>query len=117
MTAESRTSFVLISCILVGPVALLTNLLVCFILAPWVCGNGWQWPLRGVEFGFLLVALIAGLLSWLQWRSAGTVWPDESAAYDSRLRFMAVVGFFINALSALQIVGTIIYSFILGPCQ
>jgi len=117
MTAQSRSSFVLITCILAGPLALLTNLLVCFILAPWVCGNGWEWPLHGVEFAFLLVTLTAGWLSASHWRRAGTAWPDESASSDTRLRFMAVIGLFINAISALQIVGVIVNSFILGACQ
>jgi hypothetical protein len=117
MTAESRANFVLIVCILIGPLALLTNLLACFALAPWACGNGWVWPLRGTAFGFLAVVLTALTLSWAYWQRAGVIWPDESASNPSRVRFMAVVGLFINLISALQIVGVIVYSFILGACQ
>lgn len=117
MTAESRNSLVLIACLLTGPLSLLSNLLVGFALAPWVCGNGWEWQLHGIEFGFLLITLLAAWLAGSYWRRVGTVVPIESSSPDTRVCFLAIVGLMINALSALQIVGTIANSFILGPCQ
>ena len=117
MTAESRNNLVLIVSLLAGPLALLSNLLVGFALAPWVCGNGWGWQLHGIEFGFLLITLIAAWLAGRYWRRVGTVVPIESSSPDTRIRFLAIMGLMINALSALQIIGAITNSFILGPCQ
>lgn len=117
MTAESRNNLVLIVALLAGPLALLSNLLVGFALAPWVCGIGWELPLHGVQFGFLLITLIAAWLAGSYWRRVGTVVPVESSSPDTRVRFLAMMGLMISALSALQIIGTIANSFILGPCQ
>ena len=117
MTAESQRDFELIAGVLIAPAAMLTNLLAGFVLAPWVCANHWEPALHGVHLAFLLISVGGGWLAWRHWRRAGASWPDESAALESRVRFMAVVGLTVSVLCVLQIVGSIAASFILGACQ
>ncbi len=117
MTRATGHQLRLIAYGLIGPLALLSNLLVGFALVPWVCANHWEAALRGVNFVFLLIAAGAGWLGWLDWRRSGTEWPGEDAALESRSRFLAVVAVVLCALSSLQIAGTIMTTFLLGACQ
>jgi hypothetical protein len=117
MTAEGRRDLSLITSIIAGPLALLTNLEVSFALVPWVCANRWQPALHVVNVVFLLVAAGSVWLAWSYWQEAGREWPDEGTAAPSRTRFMAVIGIVTGIICVLQILGMIITTLILGACQ
>jgi hypothetical protein len=117
MTAEARRDLSLITSIIAGPVALLTNLEVSFALVPWVCANRWQPALHIVNVVFLLIPAATGWLAWSYWQESGCEWPDEGSAAPSRTRFMAVIGLVTSIICLLQILGMIINTLILGACQ
>jgi hypothetical protein len=103
--------------ILAGPLAALVQLQADYALVLWVCGTGRTWALHAVSLGALLVAAGAGLLSWRSWRRAGADWDDEGAGVLPRSRFMAAVGIFVSAHSALVVVAQWLAVFFYGACQ
>ena len=103
--------------ILAGPLAALVQLQVNYALVLWVCGTGQAWALHAVSAAALLVSAGAGLLAWRNWRRAGADWDDEGAGVLPRSRFMAAVGMFVSAHSALVVVAQWVAVFFYGACQ
>jgi hypothetical protein len=103
--------------VLAGPLATLTQLQVNYALVLWACGAGREWALHLVALLALLVTVGGGLLSWRNWRRAGSGWEDDGAGVVPRSRFMAAVGVLISALIALVVVAQWIPIFVYGPCE
>jgi hypothetical protein len=108
MSAEERQNVMLIGGVLTGPLALLTDLLASFVLVPWVCANRWQPALHVVNFVFLAIALGS---AWVAWQNRGDGGTERYGP------FLAEIGLAVSALSALQILGIIVVTFIMGACQ
>jgi hypothetical protein len=103
--------------ILAGPLAALTQLQANYALVLWVCGTGQAWSLHAVSLAALLVAAGAGLLSWRSWQRAGAEWEDGGAGVLPRSRFMAAVGMFVSAHSAIVVIAQWVAVFVYSACQ
>ncbi|MGQ7261235.1 hypothetical protein [Vreelandella sp. V005] len=99
-----------------GPIAWALHLLGSYMLVPWVCETGHHWALHISTLLTLVVSLLGVWLAWRQWGKAGRHWPGGSHRRTSRLRFMAVGGIILSALSALLIMAEGIPNFYLGAC-
>ncbi len=117
MTAETRIEVGQVALVLASPLALLTNLLVSFVLTPWACVYHWRAALIAVHLAFLLIVLAAGWLSLGNWRRRGSAWPGEETSPVTRIQFLAAIGVIMSAISALQIAGSLATAFIVGVCQ
>ena len=91
--------------VMAGPLAVLTNEQVGYMLVPWACNSDHRWAMHLVPIAMLAVTAIAALLAMRDWRRTGRDWPDEAPGAIARARFMAVSGVALCALSALMIVG------------
>lgn len=99
-----------------GPIAWALHLLGSYMLVPWVCASGHHWTLHIATLFTLVVSLLGVCLAWRLWGKTGRHWPGGSDRLTSRLRFMAVGGIILSALSALLIVAEGIPNFYLGAC-
>lgn len=101
---------------LVGPAAWALHLLVSYWLVPKACEAEATWMLHATTLATLLMSIAGGAIAWRQWSRAGRRWPDASDGEISRIRFMAVMGMLLCALSALLIIAEGVPNFILSPC-
>jgi hypothetical protein len=102
---------------LAGPLAVLLNLQLSFMLVPWACATGRQYLLHLVPLGALLLVASAGVSAWRNWRRAG---PGESDSVDGvmpRSRFMARTGLLTSGLFLLVLVALWLPNVMLMPCQ
>lgn len=101
----------------IGPAAWGLHLLVSYVLVPWVCRTGEYWTLHGVTLVTFLLATAGMMISWRQWTSVGRgalTGPGDPSV--RRVRFMAVGGLLISALSALIILVEGLPGFVLSAC-
>ncbi|WP_104203852.1 hypothetical protein [Billgrantia saliphila] len=101
---------------LVGPAAWALHLMGSYLLISRACETGAMWTLHGMTLVTLLMALVGVAVAWRQWDRAGRRWPGSGDGKVSRIRFMAVMGWLISALSALLIVAEGVPNFFLSPC-
>lgn len=65
---------------------------------------------------FVLLAAIAGVISW-HFRTLAGSWPDDAGGVLARSRFMATVGLLTAAVSVVAILMQWIPVFFIGACQ
>ncbi len=100
----------------IGPAAWALHLMGSYLLVARACEADAIWMLHGTTLVTLLLALAGTAVAWWQWGRAGRRWPGSGDGEAGLIRFMAVMGLFISALSALIIVAEGIPNFFLGPC-
>jgi hypothetical protein len=103
--------------VLVGPLAMLTQLQANYSLVLWACKTGGTWSLHLVSLLALAATAAAGLVAWRDFRAAGAEWDDDGAGVMPRSRFMAAVGVMTSALFALVILAQWAAVFLYDPCQ
>jgi hypothetical protein len=103
--------------ILIGPLALLTQQQLGFMIVPWACATGLPPYLWLVSLIALLITLGGAFVSWREWKVAGELWPDEGGSPVARSRFMAAGGLIMSLMFAMAIVAQAIPTFILSPCS
>ncbi|QOR40039.1 hypothetical protein HNO52_17085 [Billgrantia diversa] len=101
---------------LIGPGAWALHLLGSYLLVSRACESGSMWLLHGATLFTLLLSLAGAAVAWRQWGRAGRRWPASGDGEAGRVRFMAVMGLLLSALSALLIVAEAIPNFFLSPC-
>ncbi|KAA0013029.1 hypothetical protein F0A17_08955 [Billgrantia pellis] len=100
----------------IGPGAWALHLMGSYLLVSRACETGSMWLLHGTTLVTLLLGLAGAAVAWRQWGRAGRRWPGSGDGEAGRIRFMAVMGLLISALSGLLIVAEGIPNFFLGPC-
>lgn len=103
--------------VLMGPVVWLALLEVNFVLVPWACAAGANWPMYVTTFSALASVAGGAALSFRDWRDAGREWPEESEGVIPRSRFLAAGGLLLNVFFLLAIVAHALPNLILGACQ
>lgn len=99
-----------------GPAAWALHLMGSYLLVSMACETGDIWLLHGVTLVTLLMSLAAVAMAWRQWGQVGRYWPGSGDGETSRIRFMAIMGLLLSALSALLIAAEGVPNFILSPC-
>lgn len=100
---------------LLGPLAWGVHLMASYLLVSWVCAGGGRWALHAVTVATAALALLAGLIAYVQWRPTRGGGQGGHGARE-RVRFMAVGGTIISALMVLIIIAEGIPNFIVSPC-
>jgi hypothetical protein len=100
----------------VGPGAWALHLQGSYLLVSRACEAGAVWMLHGTTLVTLLMSFAGAAVAWRQWSRAGRRWPGSGDDQVSRIRFMAVMGLLISALSSLLIVAEGVPNFFLSPC-
>jgi hypothetical protein len=103
--------------LLTAPLAFLLHLEINYALVTQLCQSQHKIAMHVVTFTFLLIAACGGIISWLNWREAGSKWPGEAGSIRERSRFMSVVGLLISALVIFGLIAQWIPQFIFDPCQ
>jgi hypothetical protein len=99
-----------------GPAAGFLNVLFNYPAAERACVVGSSALIHALTLAFLLLALLAGAISWRLSRRAGR-WPDNAGGMLARSRFMATVGILTSAIAVVAIVMQWIPVFFIGACQ
>jgi hypothetical protein len=102
---------------LAAPLIWFVNLQLNYMLVPWACTTGRQYPLVLVTAGALLLVVGAGGAAWYAWRQAGQEWPDSAGGIIPRSRFLAVLGLFTCGLFFLVILAQGVPTLVLSACQ
>lgn len=102
---------------LVGPLAVLWDQAVAYMVTPWACSVGWRWSVHVVHLVFLVVALVVGALAWRDWDATGRSVRDDQATVVGRSRFLSVAGMAASLYGALIIIAMWIAVFFIGPCR
>ena len=96
-----RRQLTLLAGILTGPASWCAGFGTSHALAGWASGLAWKPAVYVVCAVALGLAGAAGVASWIAWGRLGYEWPGEPAA--ARLRFLAIAGVLISAMSFLII--------------
>jgi hypothetical protein len=101
-----------------GPPAIwLIQLLTNFVLVTVSCEIGTRVWLFVASAVFLLASIAAGVLSWVNWRTAGLTWPGpEDGGILGRSRFLSLLGVMTSALFSLIILAQATAVLFLHPC-
>jgi hypothetical protein len=103
--------------VLGGPLAWFAGQQVSYALVPWACHGGPLIAIHLTNLVALAVVVLAGALSWRNWRHAGGAGSDEAAAPEGRTRFLGLVGLTLSGLFGLVIVAQTSGALFFGPCE
>src|SRR5205085_11119411 len=103
--------------ILVGPVLMLAQQQLQFMLVPWACATGLRPYLWIVTAVSILIVLGAAANARRMWQQTGADWPSEEGGAMPRTRFMAAGALLLNLMFAFAILAQGIPTFILNPCN
>jgi hypothetical protein len=112
-----RTDAALWFGVLAPPVAMLTNLEASYALVDAACATRAHLPMHLVALTMLVVAAVAGVLAWREWRALGGGWPGDADGARTRARFMAALGVLSSAYFGTLIVWQWVPNLVLHPCQ
>lgn len=89
-----------------------------YSLAPWACeSNSVHTTLHIITIICILLALLGGYLSWIEWKRAGAGSPESTAGgIVSRARFTGAMGMAVSATAAITILAQGIASFFFEGC-
>ena len=103
--------------VLTPPLAALVLLEVAYLLVPYGCRTGREWPLHVSALAAVLIAAAGSALAWRNWEAVGRTWPDTEGGATPRSRYLAAFGVLSGLLFALVIVAEWVPMLILEPCQ
>ncbi len=103
--------------IAISPIAWFLNLEANFALAPLACSDNGKLLLYLVSAASLVLAILAGGISLIQWRSPERNTAGELVASRSRRRAMALAGVGLSGLFFLVIVAQAIPNLMLAGCE
>jgi hypothetical protein len=106
---------VLWAAVLGGPIIVLANLEVLYLLVPWSCRNG-AWVLHAGALASVLLVVVTLAAAWHSWSRARGGWPDAGEGAESRTRFLAVLGLLTGTLSLTVLVAQWLPVLVLDPC-
>lgn len=117
-TSRQASTAALLAGWFIGPLAWAMHENVSYYAVFWVCGNGREWLLHVITGVALAAAVGALLLSWSSWRAARDAQERAAAepASASRVRFLAIGGMLLSALSAFGVAMTGAMTIIIPPC-
>lgn len=101
--------------VLVGPIAMLTQLEVNYALVLSACANHRTGLLHVVSLFMMLITLMAGLISYRLWARLRA--NEDAGTPVARGRLMAAIGVLISLLMAGVIIAQWLPIFIHGPCE
>lgn len=108
MTATEKSAVPLWIGVLTGPLVWFFHMEANFALVEWACPNH-DWILHVVSAVSLLLAAIAGLIAWREWR--------DPAGLSRGGQYLAVLGVMLSAGFFLVILSQEIPTWFLTPCQ
>ncbi len=106
------SSVALWSGIMAGPVAVAVNLQLRYALVAWACKSGFRWALTALSVPLLILCAAGFLFAW-RGRRVG----EGEMAQPMRVRFMALGGMLLCAISFLTIIAMAIPDFFFRPCD
>jgi hypothetical protein len=99
-----------------APAATAVSFQIRYMMVPFACQAGSNWPLHVVWLIAVLIA-VAGLLSAVRtWRSTGCAVPDEQDGPLNRNRFLAVLGIGFSSAMLLMLIFQAIPALVIDPC-
>lgn len=114
--ASTRTSILLWFGMLGGPAAAFLAVLIIYQAVDRACVVQSSLMLHLLTIGFLVIAALAGFISW-RLRSRAGRRPDTAGGMLARSRFMATTGLLTSALAIVAIVLQWIPVFVIGACH
>ena len=103
--------------VLSGPLTFLALLEVAYLLVPYGCRTGREWPLHASAFVAVLLAAAGTALAWRNWEAVGRTWPDAEGGATPRSRYLAAFGVLSGVLFVLVNLAEWVPMFVLDPCQ
>jgi hypothetical protein len=100
-----------------APFLFLANMQVCFMLVPWVCGNGHFWTIHASHLTTLVLIALCGVPARHLWQVTGESVPSEGPGHDSRDRFLALLSMSMTGLTALALIAHWVPNFVFEACQ
>lgn len=116
VTSHTGASFALWFGMLGGPAAAFLNVALSYQVVNRACIERSSIVIHIFTGTFLLIAIIAGAISWRFRARAGNE-PDDAGGVLARCRFMATVGLLTAAISVVAILMQWIPVFFIGACQ
>lgn len=116
VTSRTGASFALWFGMLGGPAAAFLNVALSYQVVNRACIERSSIVIHIFMGTFLLIAAIAGAISWRCRKRAGNE-PDDAGGVSARSRFMATVGLLTAAISVVAILMQWIPVFFIGACQ
>lgn len=102
---------------LIGAVAWAAHQNVSYWLSSWLCAQDARWLIHLITAAALALAGSGALLAWRSCRGAGTTPPRaEPDRAAGRIRFMALGGLVVCAVSVVGIVLEWLPNLVLDPC-
>jgi hypothetical protein len=114
-SAEIRTDRQLLASLMLSPFAVLTNTIVGFTVAHWVCDVNRKTTDYIVCFCDLLLCVIAAGLSYTALQKLPAA--DDTQPEAGRRQFMAKLGLILAALAALIVIAGTIATSTVQPCD
>lgn len=114
--ARTRTSFLLWFGMLGGPAAGFFSIAINYPAVERACAVGSVLVLHLLTVVFLVIAVLAGLVSRRLRERTGR-WPDDAGGLLARSRFMSTIGELTSCLAVVAIVMQWIPLFFIGACQ
>lgn len=102
--------------VLTGPLVVLAEQEVQFVLVPRACAGGNELPLHLTAVIALLLIAGSGLVAAREFRRAGDV-ADDAAGPRARTRFLGAVGVLTSVIFGLGVAAHWLVTIILGACH
>lgn len=115
-TSHTGASLALWFGMLGGPSAAFLNVLFSYQVVNRACIARSSIAIHVFMGTFVLIAAIAGAISW-RFRARAGSWPDDAGGMVARSRFMATVGLLTSAFAIVAVLMQWIPVFFIGACQ
>ena len=103
--------------VIAAPVIVAAEMQANFVLVNQACSMQRNIALYAVIVVAMLLTIATAMIAISIWRRVGAVWPADAADVASRIRFIAVLGILISAMSFLVILAQGIATVHFDPCQ
>jgi uncharacterized membrane protein YidH (DUF202 family) len=103
--------------VVLGPAILAVEMQINFVLVRQACSAQRNVGLYAVIIVAIALTLATAFVAYALWLQAGRTWPTEAPDPATRIRFIAVLGILMSAMSLLVIVAQGIATIQFDPCQ
>ena len=103
--------------VLAGPVAWILAEQLSYVLAPTACWKGQPFMLHLVPLGTLAIAAAGAAFARSRWKGEPEGSTEKGPPEDSRVRFMALAGFWLCVSFALAILAESVPTLVLRVCD
>jgi hypothetical protein len=103
--------------VVLGPIVGLVNQVFIYASNMWACGRGAGASMHVIPAICLLITVVAGLMSYRDWKRAGGGVEDEASDVQTRTRFLSILGLSMSVFSSLVILAQWIAIGVFQPCM